>query len=91
MTTTMNNEQFELYNSFLKRIDATLEETVSSVGISPMNKLKDTLYNNGEIWKQIQLDIFDTILPREIKNKLSLHCDDVARKYFKKVEELLNS
>lgn len=57
----MNAEQARVYNSFLKRIDATIEDTISNVDNSMVDKMKDTLYNNGEIWKSIQSDM---MLPR---------------------------
>ena len=57
----MNAEQARVYNSFLKRIGATIEDTISNVDNSMVDKMKDTLYNNGEIWKSIQSDM---MLPR---------------------------
>lgn len=89
MTTTMNNEQTRLYNSFLKRIDVTLELTESNFLNSMLNKTKETIENNVSIWKSIQIDIFKTNLPGEIKNELSLHCDDVFRKYAVKIEKYM--
>ena len=86
----MNNEQAEVYDSFLKRIDTTLQETVANLNNSLLTKLKDTLTNNIEIWKKIQIDLGKSGLPREEMIKLSLHCDDVFRKYAKSVDEILH-
>jgi hypothetical protein len=88
--TRMNNEEISVYNSFLKRIDSTLKETVSIFENSMLNRTEETLENNIKIWKQIQNDLGKSGLPREAIIRLSLHCDDVFRKYAKKVDEMLN-
>jgi hypothetical protein len=85
----MNDAQTRICNSFLQRIDATLELADANFLNSMVNKTKETLENNVSIWKSIQIDIFKTNLPGEIKNELSLHCDDVFRKYAKKIEEYM--
>ena len=87
----MNNEQLDIYNSFLRRIDSTIEQTVSNVANSPLPKLRDTLWSNVEIWKNIQNDLGKSSLPNEVIIKLSLLCDDAFRKYEKKFKQLFES
>jgi hypothetical protein len=82
-------EQVNTYNAFINRIKKTIDETLNNVHTCPMKTIKETIINNVDFWKNIQSDIFATDLPKDIKIKLSLICDDGFREYDKKLNKLL--
>jgi len=80
----MNANQTEIYNSFLRRIDNTVDESVSAYNQSQLSKLNETFERLVDIWKSIQIDISKTNLPGDICIKLSLICDDGFRNFCKR-------
>jgi hypothetical protein len=85
----LTTEQVKTYNGFINRIKTTIDSTMFSFMNTPVNKLKEVIVNNGDIWKKIQTDIFATDLPRDIKIKLSLICDDGFREYEKRLNKAM--
>ena len=82
-------EQVKTYNGFINRIKTTIDSTMYSFLNTPMNKLQEVIVSNVNIWKKIQTDIFETDLPKDIKIKLSLICDDGFRKYDKRLNKAM--